>query len=114
MTNCPLCKSKVLFAGLFSLECSGRGCENFKGSAESEVTLSAIQSYILRVAREAGMDLNALDFAWGSREMTVRGLIPEGSALLPAGSLILFTVDDTWEEIKSWFSRWLPETRPYL
>lgn len=34
MTNCPLCKSKVTYVGFSEIECSGRGCENFKGSAE--------------------------------------------------------------------------------
>lgn len=29
--NCPVCNSTVLYAGLNSLECAGRGCQNYKG-----------------------------------------------------------------------------------
>lgn len=36
--KCPLCKGKVLYRGLVSLECNGAGCQNFKpGSRELDL-----------------------------------------------------------------------------
>lgn len=34
--NCPLCGNRVLYQGLVDIECSGRGCANYRPCPEPE------------------------------------------------------------------------------
>lgn len=111
--NCPVCNSTVLYEGLTSLECAGRGCQNYKGPAGVTYGPEVPDfwwacAWATQVARGLGC-LDKIRAEEGSNlsltVATVHGL--------PLSPLYINTIY-TKDYIKEWCLENYPDWAPYL